>query len=205
MKKRWKASLIVAVGLLVPATVWAAGNQITAQLSPQIKMLLEGRAIGTPSDAPISYNGKTYVPLRLVGESLGYEVKWDGANQTISITAPEEDYPLIKNNAVEILTSQANYDFITSLDSRHLLGGINLDFSYTLTEDVSRAPVVVMETLNKDNTVLTSETKLLKTKAGTYTDFILGDKKRLPYDVKTEREEVIKQMSQEYHYRLTIK
>ncbi|WP_336765596.1 stalk domain-containing protein [Paenibacillus sp. USHLN196] len=95
--------MILATGLLIPTIVWAAGKQITAHLSLQIMMLLEGRVvIGTPSDTPISYNGKTYVPLRLVGESLGYEVKWDGSNTTISITAPEEDYPLIDNEAVEI-------------------------------------------------------------------------------------------------------
>lgn len=205
MKKRWKASLILAAGLLAPATVWAAGTQITAQLSPHIMMLLEGRVIGTPSDAPISYKGTTYVPLRMVGESLGYDVKWDGTNKTISITTPEEDYPLIKNEAVEILTSEPTYDFITSLDSKSFLGGINLDFTYTLTGDVSRPPVIVMETLNKDHTVLSSETKLLKTKAGTYKDFVIGNKKRLPYSVKTVREEVIKQMTEDYYYRITIK
>ncbi|NUU78740.1 stalk domain-containing protein [Paenibacillus xylanilyticus] len=205
MKKRWKASLILAAGLLIPTTVWAAGSQITAQLSPQIMMLLEGRVIGTPSEAPISYNGKTYVPLRLVGESLGYEVKWDGANNTISIKNPEEDYPLVKNDAVEILTTEANYDYITSMDSKSFLGGINLDFTYTLTKDVSRPPVIVMETLTKDHTVLTSETKLLNTKAGTYKDFIIGDKNRLPYSVKMKREDVIKQMTEDYYYRIKIK
>ncbi|WP_458127071.1 stalk domain-containing protein [Paenibacillus sp. Z3-2] len=205
MKKRWKVSLVLAAGLLIPTTVWAAGKQITAQFSPQIMMLLEGRVIGTPSDAPISYNGKTYVPLRLVGESLGYEVKWNGANQTISITNPEKDFPLVKNDAVEILTSEGKHNFVTSMDSKSFLGGINLDFTYTLTKDVSRPPVIVMETLNKDHTVLASETKLLQTKAGTYKDFIIGDKNRLPYSVKMKREDVIKQMSEDYYYRIKIK
>ncbi|MFC4101529.1 stalk domain-containing protein [Paenibacillus xanthanilyticus] len=205
MKKRWMAGMLVAAGLLVPATVWAAGAQIKAQLAPQIMMLLEGRAIGMPSDAPITYNGKTYVPLRLVSESLGYDAKWDGKNNTIAITAPEEDYPLIKNDAVEILTTEGTHEFITSLNSEFFLGGINLDFSYTLTKDVSRPPVIVMETLNKNHTVLASETKLLRTKAGTYTDFVIGEKNRLPYSVKMAREDVIKQMAKDYYYRITIK
>lgn len=51
--------MILATGLLIPTIVWAAGKQITAHLSLQIMMLLEGRVvIGTPSDTPISYNGK---------------------------------------------------------------------------------------------------------------------------------------------------
>ncbi|RIX51526.1 copper amine oxidase N-terminal domain-containing protein [Paenibacillus nanensis] len=205
MNKRWIAGILITVGLLAPMTVWAAGNEIKAKLAPHITMLLEGRDIGTPTDLPISYNGKTYVPLRLVSESLGYEVGWDGENYRIDIKVPEEDYPLIKNDAVEIITTEATYDFITSLDSKSFLGGINLDFSYTLTEDVARPPVIVMETLNNDHTVLASETKLLKTKAGTYTDYIIGDKNRLPYSVKTAREDVVKLMTEDYYYRITIK
>ncbi len=79
-----------------------------------------------------------------------------------------------------------------------------MELTYTLTKDVSRPPVIVMETLTKDHTVLTSETKLLKTKAGTYKDFIIGDKKRLPYSVKMKREDVIKQMAEDYYYRIKI-
>ncbi|MBB3113351.1 hypothetical protein FHS18_005463 [Paenibacillus phyllosphaerae] len=206
MKKRWMTGIIIAAGLLVPATVWAAaGTQIKAQLAPHITLLLEGRMIGTPADAPITYNGKTYVPLRLVSESLGYEAKWDGQNNTIAITVPQEDYPLIKNDAVEILTTEGKHDFITSMNSAYFLGGINLDFAYTLTKDVSRPPVIVMEMLNKDQTVLTSETKLLKTKAGTYTDFVIGDKIRLPYSIKMAHEDVTKQMAKDYYFRITIK
>lgn len=51
------------------------------------------------------WNGRTYVPLRFVGESLGDHVKWDGANRQIFITTaggtapvtppPQRQLPLV--------------------------------------------------------------------------------------------------------------
>ncbi|WP_307564049.1 stalk domain-containing protein [Paenibacillus sp. V4I7] len=32
-------------------------------------------------------NGSTFVPIRLVSEALGAEVKWDASNKTVVITA----------------------------------------------------------------------------------------------------------------------
>ncbi|GAA4725928.1 hypothetical protein [Brevibacillus fulvus] len=104
-----------------------------------------------------------------------------------------------------MISIEPKYDFITTMDKSGLLGGINLDFVYTLTQDVQRPPVIVMEMLNKDRTVLATETKLLRTKAGTYQDFIIGDKIRLPYNVATDREKVIKRLTDDYYYRITVK
>jgi len=48
--------------------------------------------------APVSIDGRTYVPLRFVGEATGRQVKWDGANRIITIgpapgkTSAEEDF-----------------------------------------------------------------------------------------------------------------
>ncbi|MDP4133095.1 MAG: stalk domain-containing protein [Bacillota bacterium] len=36
--------------------------------------------------APFIENGRTYIPLRFISESLGYKVTWDGATQTIGIS-----------------------------------------------------------------------------------------------------------------------
>lgn len=40
----------------------------------------------TPDDSkPFIYNGRTYVPLRYIGEAMGKQVSWDGNNLTIYI------------------------------------------------------------------------------------------------------------------------
>ncbi|WP_166242800.1 stalk domain-containing protein [Paenibacillus turpanensis] len=206
MKKRMILLFGLIVCLLVPTTVWAAASsQITALLAPHFKLVLNGRVLDTSTDTPIVYNDKSYVPLRLVSEALGYEVKWDGENSAIHFSVPEEDYPLIKNDAVQVHSMEPNYDLTSSLTKDSYLGGINLDIAYTITEDQERRPVIVMEVVNKDRTVLSSETELLNAKAGTYSGFIHADKFRLPYDVETEREEIIKMMTEDYYYRITVK
>lgn len=71
---------------------------IQAFLNQGIKIALNGQPL-QPAQAPITYNGSTYLPLRAVGEALGAQITWDGATQTIGITtdgAPEaENYDAI--------------------------------------------------------------------------------------------------------------
>lgn len=38
-----------------------------------------------PSQEPFIFNGSTFVPLRFVSESLGFDVNWDGPTNTVSI------------------------------------------------------------------------------------------------------------------------
>lgn len=205
MKKKWTIALLTLTCLLVPVTVMAAGQQITAQLAPHFKLLVKGKVLNTSTEQPIVYNNKTYVPLRLVGESLGYEVKWEGKSNTIEFKIPEEEYPVIKNKSVEVTSIEPSYDVITSLDGKSYLGGINIDFVYAIDKDTERKPVIVMETINKDGTVLENETRILEPKAGTHKDFIISNKFKLPYKTSITREEAVKQMTKDYFYRITIK
>ncbi len=54
-----------------------------------ISVYIGGKNV-TPVDEPFMMNGKTYVPLRFVSESLGYEVKWDKNANKIEIVLPED-------------------------------------------------------------------------------------------------------------------
>ena len=42
--------------------------------------------------APYIKNGRTYVPLRFVSETLGYDVEWDNDAKQVNITAPTVEY-----------------------------------------------------------------------------------------------------------------
>ncbi|MBE1444049.1 stalk domain-containing protein [Paenibacillus sp. OAS669] len=204
MKKSWTIALMAAAVVLLPFTA-KASEEIAALLVPQFKLVDNGKLIDTSEDTPIMYNEKTYVPLRLVSEALGYEVTWDGANQAIHFKQPEGNYPLLKNEGVQIVSAEPKYDMMTSLDSTHYLGSISLEIVYEVSQDLDREPVLALERLNKDQTVLTTNTQLLNKKKGVYKTTILGDSKRLPYDIKTDRETVIKQMQNDYFYRYKLK
>lgn len=82
MKKKAIISASIAIAALMTSSfaigVFAASD---------IKLFINGRAIDTPIEV---IDGSSYVPLRVVSESLGADVKWDGDARTITITGKGE-------------------------------------------------------------------------------------------------------------------
>ncbi|MFV1095825.1 copper amine oxidase N-terminal domain-containing protein, partial [Klebsiella pneumoniae] len=74
--KKWFGTLSLALLLLF------AGNA-NAMAQGDIFLAVNGKKVET--DAPCFIeNSRTLVPVRFIGESLGYEVKWD--NKTKQVT-----------------------------------------------------------------------------------------------------------------------
>ena len=78
-------------------------------------------ANGKPVDTFI-YNGTTYVPLRAVSQSLGENVQWDGATQTVYIG----DDPRMTAN------SDANGSYILKVCPPYQTDGYYTEKSYSL-------------------------------------------------------------------------
>lgn len=76
-----KKKLFIALGLVGLITL---SISIGVYAASDIKLFINGKAI--TADVQI-VNGSSYVPLRIVSESLGGVVKWDGDARTISITS----------------------------------------------------------------------------------------------------------------------
>ena len=84
----------------------------------------------TAENEPFIYEGRTYVPLRVVSEALGYDVEWDGANFTVSIgEAPGEVFlselkPFHTENLLGI-----KYDDAANMimDGKRYYNGIRID------------------------------------------------------------------------------
>lgn len=100
MKKRWIVLLatVMLFAFAAGAVAGPAVQNITASLANDIKITLNGEA-WTPMDngnpmAPIIYNGRTYLPVRAVGEAVGIKVAWDEATRTVILgeaAAPAEE------------------------------------------------------------------------------------------------------------------
>ncbi|CAN7765567.1 copper amine oxidase N-terminal domain-containing protein [Paenibacillus sp. LjRoot153] len=75
-----KKKLLIALGL---TGVIAASIAVGAYAATDIKLFINGKIINT--DLQI-VDGSSYVPLRVVSESLGANVKWDGDKREIIIT-----------------------------------------------------------------------------------------------------------------------
>ena len=123
----------------------AATKKVTVSLGSNTIELWIGKSIAkvnginTPIDVtnsqvvPEIINGRTMLPLRFVAESLGCDVQWDGATNTVTITYPKPssatiadgDNLLLGNpsNAVHSVSSPDNY----LMDSGYYILSYNRD------------------------------------------------------------------------------
>ena len=83
----------LAAGSLVVSAGAVQNSTVTAQLSPNIDVVVDGvertfyNVSGTEVH-PIAYNGTTYLPVRAIGELMGKNVNWDQSTLTASLTSP---------------------------------------------------------------------------------------------------------------------
>ena len=74
-------------------TLSAGAVGVTAQLSPNVSIVVDGAArtfynVSGAEVHPITYNGTTYLPIRAIGEIMGKNVNWDQATLTVSLSGP---------------------------------------------------------------------------------------------------------------------
>ena len=72
-------------------TLSAGAVGVTAQLSPNVSIVVDGAArtfynVSGAEVHPITYNGTTYLPIRAIGEIMGKNVNWDQATLTVSLS-----------------------------------------------------------------------------------------------------------------------
>lgn len=83
-----KAIGLVLSGLIVGSSVtaFAAGGR-TIEIFDNVKKIVVNK-VNKPfnsNNAPFTYKGTTYVPLRYISESLGENVDWDGSTGTVYV------------------------------------------------------------------------------------------------------------------------
>lgn len=86
----------ILIGILLTSTAVAFGAD------KPIKIILDGREIS--SDVPPQIiNGRTFVPIRVVSEALGVDVKWDNEARSVILTSPENmpDFSIVSYNKVD--------------------------------------------------------------------------------------------------------
>jgi|GEM_PF-1703712 len=91
------AGFVTAAVLFGGVVAGAAGfeRQITAYFRP-LNYVFDGLERQPPADQQgFVYNGRTYVPLRFMAESLGRPVQWDDATGTIYVGAVPAELPAI--------------------------------------------------------------------------------------------------------------
>ncbi|RXT06978.1 copper amine oxidase N-terminal domain-containing protein [Ammoniphilus sp. CFH 90114] len=171
--------LAMAVGLIaiVASTpmVTHAVSEIRAKLAPHIKITNEGNLIDTSAATPIIYNGTTYVPLRKVGEALGYDVTWNGESSTVQIKKPDEAYPLYKVEGIEVVSLTAFPDAFKGVTGT-VFGRYDVNVSFNITKELNRKPIFTLEVLDKNKNVVSATViTVQRTKPDTWTHPLVFD------------------------------
>ncbi|MBU5257483.1 copper amine oxidase N-terminal domain-containing protein [Tissierella praeacuta] len=85
MKRQAKILTLVALLaiLIIPIATYAS-----SALDQQVSVFIDGKPVQFNKDLgyPIVENGRTLVPVRIISEDMGYEVKWDNPTQKVTIS-----------------------------------------------------------------------------------------------------------------------
>ena len=81
----------LAVGSLAVSAGAAQSSTVSAQLSPDISVEVDGAVrtfynVNGDEVHPILYSGTTYLPVRAIGELMGKNVNWDASTRTVSLS-----------------------------------------------------------------------------------------------------------------------
>lgn len=122
--KKFTMGLVVGLLITMSISVYASGGleKITAYINNDVKVEIDGEKF--TSEFPILvYEGRTYLPLRTVGEDiLDKVVDWDNDTQTVLITPKINDKDVIGVTDVELRVEETTYkglDAITADDETY--------------------------------------------------------------------------------------
>ena len=152
MKQKFRYVLLgIVIGMVIMATGTAFTYQsksVVAQLVDDITLFIDDKLLEMPEEYQIlAYNGRTYLPVRFIAESLNAEVNWNEASRKISIKTKEcqvEDKQV--NDEKKVDEKQPSVIFKQIPQSIHLH---NMDVSVTLSTRDNNLTRIYLRVENK--------------------------------------------------------
>lgn len=148
MKLKWKVVLssVLVIGLLSAVVFATTGTRTAELLYDNIKVSLNGTEI-VPKDVngnaiePFIIDGTTYLPVRGIASSLGLNVEWDDATNTVVLSNADGDTSKTEFNMGETWTVDGQWavtiDSVTEIAERNPYSDKNpaavylIDYTYT--------------------------------------------------------------------------
>lgn len=118
MSKKWIrvavvvcSAIVIVVGFGVGTLVAKSGTRSISVAYRNIKITLQGKQVST-TEEPFIYEGRVYVPLRLLSEQMGQKVTWNSATSTVAIssTVASPTLPVVPSSEWETATIVADVD-----------------------------------------------------------------------------------------------
>lgn len=190
--------LVAAISFGSAGMLFAGDGRETIEVFYRnIKLKVQGVEVPVTADnEPFIYQGRTYVPLRVVSEALDYDVEWDGATFTVLIgDAPGEVFlsELKPYHLEGINSNQLKYDTAANMvmDGQRYHNGIQI--SKKLSTDLfgKRYPGELLFNLDAEYSRLTGLVGLDDNTGRNFTSLVVsfyGDDKLLTtVDLKKEQ------------------
>lgn len=141
MKK--KILLVVMVSMLFAGVVSAASIWGTYKGNQIIRITSNGVALKTPDVPAISYNGRTMVPISMLGQ-LGVGYSWDAKNQTVDVRTNNSSQ---STNAAVVKNYVSYADYFHNLETLgDMIVGLNnyysIAFNYVVTNNAQSSAVL---------------------------------------------------------------
>ena len=132
MKQRLQGvfiGLIIAVMAFGSMTILATNATRNIQVTYGVNVVLDGSPQNFPSGMePFVSEGRTFLPLRSLADTLGLDVEWDGATSTVYLTSPGttavQTPPATTTGATGGAVTLANFNRIQNGMSRSEVNGI---------------------------------------------------------------------------------
>ncbi len=134
INKRKIALGIVTIGVLSSITVQTPYNTIYAAGDSAVHVLVEGQKLNSDIGAYIK-NDRTLIPLRVVMEKFGAQVKWDQTNNAVDIFKDNKNVKLYIDNRLVSYTENG----VTTYDVSDVAPVIINNYTYVPVRLVSNA------------------------------------------------------------------
>ncbi|SER81582.1 Copper amine oxidase N-terminal domain-containing protein [Gracilibacillus ureilyticus] len=191
--------------IAVPSLVFAADKAIKATLASYVQIVNVRENIDTSSNPLIIYNQRTYVPLRVVSEALGYEVGWDAENYRVDLKEEDQSVKLAKDG-IEVIEYAATPNARVPIHDVVSVTYTDGEILYTITEPLKEKATATFQVINQNNKVIQTETIILEeTEPGTYKHNFYTGYFRTSYDgTKGDSSYFQDKVLDEFSYRLKL-
>jgi hypothetical protein len=150
--KRVKIVSVVFLSFFLLTSVVVYGDNLVKSIQVtyrNISILVNGKIVPSEQE-PFIYQGRTFVPLRTIGEAVNKTVDWDNAKNQVSITdKPTEadqnflSFPIHKiGERIEAYPYAITVKKVTILPKQHLGGNISIDLTL---ENISKKTLAFNE------------------------------------------------------------
>ncbi len=127
MKKMRAVLLTVLSVCLLLSTTSTFAERIDAVFNT-VRIVSDGKVIteknkdyelynGSKVPFSIVYSGTTYLPVRKISETLGYEIKWDDSTRTVSVNSPKKEEPVKNENRYDFFDTVYDFGKLNGIDT----------------------------------------------------------------------------------------